>query len=214
MCSCDSPKIRDIGDGTHRKSTVDETIVDEHVRHPKNSDSQPLHHSTAMEKKEKKKKSVNKPTPRNFHASTNQLTKTPSPSHQLATTTVQHQGHYGQLRPLRRAKPETEKNTHSTEAEARKKALVEESVGHEPDRRNRVYDRENIVQLERPFPRPMVGLHTPSAHVSPSHAHVSVTQKQNQQPRKKTISNTSCMCHRDACQSALCAHLAQNSIPT
>lgn len=38
----DAPEVRDVGDGAHGEAAVDEAVVDEHVRHPEQRDSEPL----------------------------------------------------------------------------------------------------------------------------------------------------------------------------
>lgn len=42
MSSSDLSEIGDVGDGTHRESFMNETVVDEHVGHPEDRNSKAL----------------------------------------------------------------------------------------------------------------------------------------------------------------------------
>ena len=43
-----SSEVRHVGNGTHRESFMDQTVVDKHVGHAKNRNSKTLHHSKTL----------------------------------------------------------------------------------------------------------------------------------------------------------------------
>lgn len=54
--SCSNlPEVRNVGNGSHGESLMDETIVDEHVGHSKHSNTKPLGMPTGMGPKSKAK---------------------------------------------------------------------------------------------------------------------------------------------------------------